>query len=84
MNSLPYIERLSDGKYHLFCGVCHESIPYVQQLPISGMTLRSITCGNHCSPGGHDNQICGMSDIPELAVRDCGNGSKRAVLDVCE
>ena len=84
MSDLPFIQKMSDGKYHLFCGVCHGSNPYVHEVGTTLMPLYSIACGNHCGTSGGDNEICGISDIPKIAKRDCGNEEKRVVNDICE
>ena len=86
MNNYPYIQKMSDGKYHLFCGVCHMSNPSVEYKDAGMMRISTIVCDNYCSPKGTKNQICGFGDIPKFAemlpVPD--DEKKQAVIDVCE
>jgi len=82
----PYIKKASDGKYHLYCGVCGKSNPFVQELPAGMIKLYSIACKNKCSPTGNINQICNINDIKELAERDGQTQAEKVqmIRDVCD
>lgn len=82
----PYIRKASDGKYHLYCGVCEKSNPFVQEIPAGMYKMYSIACQNGCSPTGKINQICTIRDIGSLAERDGQTQAERVqmIRDVCD
>lgn len=81
----PYIKKANDGKYHLYCGVCGKSNPFVQELSAGMLKFNSIACNNKCSPTGSINQICGINDIKALAERDGRTQAEKdqMIQDVC-
>lgn len=81
----PYIRKANDGKYHLYCGVCGKSNPFVQEIPAGMYKMRSIACRNKCSPTGKIKQICTIEDIKLLAERDGQTQAERIqmIQDVC-
>ena len=81
----PYIRRARDGKYHLYCGVCGKSNPFLQEIPAGMCKMYSIACQNKCSPSGKINQICSINDIQVLAERDGQTQAEKVqmIQDVC-